>query len=145
MKEAHLYGAETKRYLYDWITVYPDEHGNYELPENSTWERPIREDGSAFILPVFVDGEWQEGGVAPEPTPPQPSDEDLLGQALAEEKMKSLELQQSTDELGRQLAEEKLKNLAKDEILQQQELSIQAIGQELTLMKYDKLISEGSK
>jgi hypothetical protein len=75
----------------------------------------------------------------------QPSDEDLLGQALAEEKMKSLELQQSTDELGRQLAEEKLKNLAKDEILQQQELSIQAIGQELTLMKYDKLISEGSK
>ncbi|MGG1595556.1 hypothetical protein [Terribacillus saccharophilus] len=75
----------------------------------------------------------------------QPSDADLLGQALAEEKMKSLELQQSTDELGRQLAEEKLKSLAKEELFQQQVLSIQAIGQELTLMKYDKLISEGSK
>jgi hypothetical protein len=59
--------------------------------------------------------------------------------------MRSLELQQSTDELGRQLAEEKLKNLAKDQLFQQQELSIQQIGQELTLMKYDKLVSEGSK
>lgn len=145
MKKAHLYGEETKQYFFNWVNVYPDEDGNYELPENSTWKKPIREDGLAFVLPVFVDGEWQEGGTAPQPAMPQPSDEDLLGQALAEEKMRSLELQQSTDELGRQLAEEKLKNLAKDEILQQQELSIQAIGQELTLMKYDKLISEGSK
>lgn len=145
MRKAHLYGPETKQYLFDWITVYPDEDGNYQLPENSTWKQPIREDGLAFVLPVFIDGEWQEGGTAPEPDLPQPSDEDLLGQALAEEKLRSIELQQSVDELGRQLAEEKLKNLEKDEILQQQELSIQQIGQELTLIKYDKLLSEGSK
>jgi len=144
-KMAYLFDLDTREYLFDWIYVEVDENEEYELQKNATFQKPIRDDGLAFVLPVFIDGKWQEGGTAPEPDLPQPSDEDLLGQALAEEKLRSIELQQSVDELGRQLAEEKLKNLEKDEILQQQELSIQQIGQELTLIKYDKLLSEGSK
>jgi hypothetical protein len=157
-------------YLYDAqkVLVKPQFwDANKDLPVNATDIKPPQPDKAPrwgdlqvpFLKLSFDEDkqEWYEAATDDEivifhkeredriASQKQPSDADLLGQALAEEKMKSLELQQSTDELGRQLAEEKLKSLAKDELFQQQELSIQAIGQELTLMKYDKLISEGSK
>lgn len=151
-KMAYLFDLDTREYLFDWIYVEVDENEEYELQKNATFQKPIRDDGLAFVLPVFIDGKWQEGGTPPEPTIPEPTETDLLGQALSEEKIQRIlteatvtDLEKQVSDLGTQLVQEKLEAMEKDQQIASQAQAIQELGEQVVAMRTQQLLSEGSK
>lgn len=147
-KKAYLFDLNTGEYLFDWIFVEIDENDNYQLQKNATFQEPIREDGQAFILPVFVDGTWQEGGTPPEPTIPEPTETELLGQALSEEKIRRIiteanvtDLEKQVSDLGTQLVQEKLDSMQKDQQLSVQAQSIQDLGEQVVAIRTQQLVN----
>ncbi|PAD39825.1 hypothetical protein [Terribacillus sp. 7520-G] len=144
-KMAYFIDPETLEHTYDQVLIQPDEEGNHILPENATWKRPIKEDGSFFVLAKWNPEaeEWEEGGTPPKPSIPEPTETELLGEALVEEKLRRIRTEQQVSDLGTQLVEEELAGIAKEEQLQAQAQALQDLGEQVVDMRLQQILNEG--
>lgn len=130
MKKAYQINPETGEYLFDWYTVYPDEKGEYVQPKNTTWAEPIKNDGTYFIMPVFKDGFWQEGGTPPEPAPIGISDSQRIANLTMQLAMKDAQIKS----LQQQHAQSSLKLASIELINNEQQTKLAAIEKKVAAL-----------
>lgn len=102
-KTAYFIDRETLLHNYDYEVVSADENGNFALPDNATWIEPKRGENEFFIHARWNPAEqaWEEGGVAPLPSPEPVDDIELLRQQLAAVQKQNLTLIQQVATLSK--------------------------------------------
>lgn len=108
MKTIHFYDKKTLLCTYDFTEIFPDpESGEYFIPEGATELRPVYEDGRSFYHAKWdpKNKKWVEGGVAPEPTIPEPTDQDYLKQQNAMLLMQVANLEAQNQEVAQAQAD----------------------------------------
>lgn len=103
IKTAYYIDPVTLLHTYDYEQVPADEKGNFVLPDNATWTEPKKGENEFFVHARWNPAEqkWEEGGIAPLPSPEPVDDIDLLRQQLTAIQKQNLTLTQQVATLSK--------------------------------------------